>query len=166
MDIQNMKMEDILGLAVRTEILGRNFYLKFAEKITHPEVKKRILALADDEKRHQALMENLYRTMVGKEPAELPQKGVPDILRAIASLEVGDKTQVIEVIDMAIEAEATSTKFYQRGAAIATEPKLRRIFEELEKEEEGHYNYLQSEKAALSGDLYWFSISDTAALEE
>ncbi|HBZ00124.1 MAG TPA: hypothetical protein DEO84_02275 [candidate division Zixibacteria bacterium] len=166
MQIEKMTIEDILGVAVVTEIQGHRFYQNLSEKISNPVVKKRIEGLASDEARHQVMMEDLYRKIVGKEPQSLPQKGVPDIIKAIASLRVNDRTQVLGVLEMAIEAETTSAKFYQRGASIATDNKIRLIFEELEREEDGHFNYLVSERAALSGDLYWFSISDSAMMEE
>jgi rubrerythrin len=166
MDIQKMSIEEILGLALTTEIHGRQFYENLALKVSHPEVKRRIESLAGDERRHQELMENLYRTILKKEPQQLPSKGVPDILKAIASLEIDNKTQVLKVLDLAIEAEVIATKFYQRGASVAADPATRRVFEELEKEEDSHFQYLTAEKAALSGDLYWFSISDSAMMEE
>jgi rubrerythrin len=166
MDIESMNLEAILGMAVKTETLGRQFYLNLSEKIGNDDVRRKILGLADDEKRHQEIMENLYRKMLGKDPTELPAKGVPDIIRAIAALKVSDKTQVLDVLDMAIEAESIATKFYQRGAAIAADNKTRIVFEELQREEEAHYNYLVSEKNAITADYYWFSISDTAAMEE
>ena len=108
----------------------------------------------------------MFRKVLGKEPQGSASKGVPDILRAIASLKIDDRTQVLGVLDMAIEAETTSAKFYQRGASIATDSKTRKLFEDLEAEEDGHFNYLVSEKSALTGDLYWFSISDSAMMEE
>jgi rubrerythrin len=166
MQIEKMTIEDILGIAVTTEIIGNRFYQNLSEKIPNPQVKKRIEGLANDEANHRVLMEGLYRKILGKEPQELPSRGVPDIIKAIASLQVDNRTQVLGVLDMAIEAETTSAKFYQRGAAISTDNNIRAIFEELEKEEDGHYNYLVSEKAALSGDLYWFSINDSAMMEE
>ena len=166
MNIENMGMEDILGMAVATEIHGRKFYESLSEKVTNAIVKKKIKSLADDEKRHQAIMENLYRQTLGREPQSLPARGVPDIIKAIASLRVDDKTQILQVLDMAIEAEAISAKFYHRGARLTNDRAMRDVFEELEKEEDGHFNYLQSEKSALSGDLYWFSISDSAMMEE
>lgn len=166
MDIQNMTIEDILGMALATEIHGRKFYENLAAKVTHSEVKKRIASLANDERRHQELIENFYRTILKKEPQLLPAKGVPDILKAIASLQIDDKTQVLQVLDMAIEAEVTATKFYHRGATLTSDPQTRQIFEELEREEDGHFQYLVAEKAALSGDLYWFSIGDSAMMEE
>jgi rubrerythrin len=166
MQIDKMTIEEILGMAVATEYHGRKFYENLSEKVSNLAVKAKIQSLANDERRHQAMMEELYRQILGKEPQMLPAKGVPDILKAIASLRVDDKTQVLEVLNMAIDAETTSVKFYHRGASLAADIKTRKIFEELEKEEDGHFNYLVSERSALSGDLYWFSISDSAMMEE
>ena len=166
MKIEDMKIEDILGMAVKTELEAHNFYSNLATKISHADVKKKVLSLASDEMRHKNIMENLYRKTLGKEPEVLPSKGVPDILKAISSLQIGDRTQVLQVLDMAIEAEATAAKFYQHGASISTDRKMRDIFEELEREEDGHFHYLTAERSSLSGDLYWFSISDSAMMEE
>jgi rubrerythrin len=166
MQIEKMTIEEILGIAAATELQGHQFYLNLSEKVQHPAVKQKIYSLAEDEKRHLETVENLYRKVLGREPQEPPSKGVPDIIRAIAALQIDNKTQVLQVLDMAIEAETISAKFYHRGATLAADRKIREIFEELEREEDGHFNYLVSEKAALSGDLYWFSISDSAMMEE
>jgi rubrerythrin len=166
MQIEKMSIEDILGVAAATEIQGHRFYSNLSEKVQNPLVKQKVRSLADDEKRHLEIIENLYRKIFGRDPQVHPTKGVPDILRAIAALRIDDKTQVLAVLDMAIEAESISAKFYGRGAALSTDKNIREIFEELEREEDGHFNYLISEKAALSGDLYWFSISDSGMMEE
>jgi rubrerythrin len=166
MQIDKMTTEDVFGMAAATEIQGHRFYSNLQEKVQNPEVKRKIQSLADDEKRHLQMVEDLYRKTFGREPLAPASKGVPDIIRAIAALRIDNRTQVLEVLDMAIEAESISAKFYQRGASLATDRKMREIFEELEREEDGHFNYLVSEKASMSGDLYWFSISDSAMMEE
>jgi rubrerythrin len=166
MEIKDLNLEDILGLAVKTEIQGWIFYSKLSEKVTHPEVKKKIISLAEDEKRHEKIMADLYRKTLGREPKDLPEKGIPDIVGAISAMTVSDRSQLLQVLDMAIEAELVAAKFYQRGATLAADPKTRSIFEQLEKEEDGHYNFLVAEKSALSGDLYWFSMGESSMMEE
>lgn len=166
MEIEKLTIEDILGMAVRTEIQGRKFYLELSEQVTNPEVKKKIVSLADDEKRHEKIVVDFYRKILGKEPRNLPDKGVPDIVKAIGSMNLKEKTQLLELLDMAIEAELISAKFYARGARITDDSKTRKTFEELAAEEDGHYNMLVAEKSALSGDLYWFSMGDTGIMED
>ncbi len=166
MKIEDMNLEDVLGMAVKTEIQGRKFYSMLSEKVIHPVVKKKIISLAEDEKRHERIMVDLYRKTLGKEPKDLPEKGIPDIVGAISAMKVDDKSQLLQVLDMAIEAELVAARFYQRGAALTQDLKTRRIFEQLEKEEDDHYNFLVAEKAALSGDMYWFSMGESSMMEE
>ncbi len=166
MKIDGMTIEDILGMAVKTELEAHNFYKDLADKVANDHVKSKILSLAGDEMRHKRLMEEMYRKMIGKEPETLPTRGVPDILKAVASLQINDRTQVMHVLDMAMEAELAAAKFYNHGATISPDSKTRSVFEQLVHEEDGHYNYLAAEKSALTGDLYWFSINDSAMLEE
>ncbi len=165
-NIEELSLEDILGMAVKTEIQGGKFYLSLAEKVTHPEVKQKIQSLADDEKRHERVMVDLYRKTLGREPRDLPDKGIPDIVKAIAGMNINEKSQLLQVIDMAIEAELVSARFYRRGAEISEDSRTKRVFDQLEKEEDGHYNFLVAEKSALSGDLYWFSMGDSGMMEE
>jgi rubrerythrin len=166
MQIEKMTIEDILNMAAATEIQGVRFYTNLSEKVHSLPVKQKIRSLAQDEKRHLEVIEDLYRQVMGREPQAPATKGVPDIIRAIAALKIDDRTQVLQVLDMAIEGETIAAKFYHRGAALTADKKIREIFEELEREEDAHFNYLVSEKSALSGDLYWFSISDSAMMEE
>ncbi len=161
-----MTIEDVLGMAMKTEVMGRKFYLGLTEKVTHPEIKQKIQSLADDEERHEKLVHELYKSTLGREPGELPEKGVPDIVKAISDMKVDDRSKLLDVLDMAIEAERLAAKFYGRGIVLTEDNKTRAIFEELEKEEDGHYNMLIAEKAAISGDLYWFSMGDSSIMEE
>lgn len=166
MEIEDMTIEDVLGMAVKTEIQGGKFYMELSSRITHPEIKKKIISLAEDEKRHERLMVDLYRKTLGREPADLPSKGVPDIVKAISSMDITEESQLIQVLDMAIEAELISARFYKKGSTLTADPGTKKTFERLEKEEDGHYNFLVAEKSALTGDLYWFSIGDSSMMEE
>jgi len=77
MDIEKLTIEEVLGMAVKTEIQGRKFYLMLSEKVTNPEVKSKVISLAKDEERHEAMIRALYKEILGKEPDNLPEKGIP-----------------------------------------------------------------------------------------
>jgi len=166
MKFENLSLEDILGMAVKTEVQGRKFYHSLSGKVQHPEVKRKLQSLADDEIRHERIIIEMYRKTLGKEPTDLPDTGVPDIVSAITAMDISDRTQLLQVLEMAIEAELTAAKFYHQGAALTADPKTKKMFEQLEKEEDGHYNYLVAEKSALTGDLYWFTLGDSSVMEE
>jgi rubrerythrin len=166
MDIEKMDIEEVLGLAARTEIQGRKFYLELSQKVEHPEVKKKLESLAADEERHEAIVRELYKQTMGKELGEIPDKGVPDIVSAIRDMNPNKRTQLLELIDMAIGAERIAAAFYGRGVKLTDDPATRKIFEEMEAEEDGHYNMLIAEKSALLGDNYWFDIGSAGMMEE
>ena len=109
---------------------------------------------------------DLYRQILKTEPRDLPSEGIPDILDAIRTMDVTEKTELLKLLDLAMEAELLSAKFYARGAKISDDIKTRKVFDELAREEDGHYNMLAAEKSSLSGDLYWFSRSDPTIMEE
>ena len=166
MDIEKLTIEEVLGMAVKTEIQGRKFYLMLSEKVTNPEVKSKVISLAKDEERHEAMIRALYKEILGKEPDNLPEKGIPDIVAAIKSMDITEKTELLRLLDMAIEAELLAAKFYDRGAKLTSDSKTKKLFTELAAEEDGHYNMLVAEKAAISGGHYWFSAGDSAMMEE
>ncbi len=166
MNIENMTMADVLGLAVKTEIQGRKFYAELSGKVSNPAVRSKLKALADDETRHERIIIELYRKILGQMPGNLPDEGIPDIVEAISSMNVNDKSQLLQILEMAIEAELISARFYRQGSSLTADPGTKRMFERLEKEEDGHYNFLVAEKSALTGDLYWFTIGDSSIMEE
>ena len=166
MDIDKLSIEEVLGMAVKTEVQGRKFYLMLADKVTNPEVKQKVISLARDEERHEAMIRGLYKEILGKEPDNLPEKGIPDIVAAIKSMDITEKTELLRLLDMAIEAELLAAKFYDRGAKLTPDPRTKNLFIELAAEEDGHYNMLVAEKAAIAGDHYWFSSGDSSMMEE
>ena len=166
MEIEGMSVQQILTTAIGTEIWGRNFYNQLAQQVKHPEVKKKIISLAEDETRHREIVENLYRQVVGGEPPHVSSDAADEIMTAISDIKVDDKTHILDLLDKAINAEAISAKFYRQGAALVETPEAAKIFQKLENEEDGHYNYLMAERSALLGDLYWFSIPEAGMMEE
>ena len=122
--------------------------------------------MAADEERHEAIVRDLYKQTTGEELVNIPEKGVPDIVSAIKDMNPNERTQLIEFIDMAIEAERIAAAFYARGAKLTEDVAARKIFEEMEQEEDGHYNMLVAEKSALAGDDYWFDIGAAGMMEE
>jgi len=66
----------ILKSAIKGEEDGYTFYNLLAEKATNPEAKRRLENLRNDEKRHKAVLVNLYKKFVGGEIGELPPKGI------------------------------------------------------------------------------------------
>src|SRR5512138_2667141 len=58
-------VEEVLRQAIQSEVETRVYYQKLAERASTPEVRKRMLQLADDELVHRAKLERKYREAIG-----------------------------------------------------------------------------------------------------
>ena len=79
---------------------------------------------------------------------ELQKGGIimyPLFLCSIAALAVADGVLLVELVDDA---------------------KFRKLFDRLAEEEHGHFEILQAEKDAISGNYHWFSIGSSAEMED
>src|ERR1700759_1405303 len=63
-------VEEVLREAIRSEVETRVYYLKMAERAGSPEVRDRMINLADGELLHRAKLERKYRDTVGIDPPE------------------------------------------------------------------------------------------------
>jgi rubrerythrin len=156
----------LLENAIKNEVEGYSFYNQLARQIKNAEARKRLENLRDDEKRHKAILVDLYRKNVGQEIGELPKKGFGPLADAFDKGNLKKFDSEMEYIALAIETELAATKFYKEGARIADDAEFKKILEELSDEEYSHYELLMAEKQALSGNYFWFSSGDTSPMED
>ena len=57
--------EEVLRKAIQSEVESRVYYQKMAERAGSPEVRKRMLQLADGELVHRAKLERKYKEEIG-----------------------------------------------------------------------------------------------------
>jgi rubrerythrin len=77
-----------------------------------------------------------------------------------------ERTTEMEFINLAIEAELAATKYYREERELIDDPKFRKLFDRLAEEEHGHFEILQAEKEALSGNYSWFALGAGAEMED
>src|SRR6267142_3771814 len=63
-------VEEVLRQAIQSEVETRVYYQKMAEGAGSPEVRQRMLQLADGELVHRAKMERKYRETIGQMPPD------------------------------------------------------------------------------------------------
>src|SRR6266571_6729636 len=76
-------VEEVLRKAIQAEVESRVYYQKMAERAGSPEVRKRLLQLADGEIVHRAKLERRYRETVGQtapDPLPVSVEIPPDIV--------------------------------------------------------------------------------------
>jgi rubrerythrin len=160
------KGQELLKQAVKSEIDGQRFYKYLAEKAENEEAKRKLENLAKDEVRHEKALRKIYKEIYGEKLVQIPEKGVGVLSKFFENPEGREDMSEIQYIDMAIEAELAATQYYKSEAKKAPTEEFRKIYEGMAGEEYSHFELLQAEKDALSGNYYWFSFGDTSPMED
>jgi rubrerythrin len=131
--------EEVLRLAIASEASTRAFYQQLAARAATPEVRKRLLSLADDELVHRARLERRYREIIGVPPPDAPAARV-DLPADLTNLDLG------RALKMALERERDSESYYRFMAErVPADTDLGRLFVELAETEWKHKTDIQAE---------------------
>jgi rubrerythrin len=131
-------IEEVLRNAIHSEVETRVYYQRMAERAGAPEVRKRMLSLADGELVHRAKLERRYREMIGHEPPD-PVPATVDIPPEISNLDMS------KALKLALERERDSESYYRFMAERVPNTELGRLFMELAEMEWKHKTDLQAE---------------------
>jgi len=138
--------EQVLREAIQSEVETRVFYQKLAERAATPDVRKRMLALADDELIHRARMERKYREEMHQAPPD------PGPVTIELAWDVTDLTMT-QALKIALERERESESNYRFLAERVPNTPLGALFAELADIEWKHKADLQAEyDASYSAD--------------
>lgn len=159
------KLAEALKVAIKGEMDGFKFYHLLAERAANDEARRRLEGLRDDEIRHQEVLYDLYDQLIGGRPEQLPEKEINALAKVFSKGKLDSRRTELEIINLAIEAELTSMKFYQTAQKEFADPQLLALFDQLADEEHSHYQILQAEKEALGGNYHWFSMDEGAPQE-
>ena len=156
-------LKDALARAIYTEIGASNFYARMAARIENPEGRRRFEQLSLDERGHRETLAKWYERMAGE-----PFVEEADAVKAseIGDIAINDRVGAIEALDIAIDAESKARAFYLEQAHKAEEAGLRKMFEGLAEQEQGHYDLLTAERNAVVGGFYWFDMDSAGFLED
>lgn len=166
LDPKKKRIGDILKKAIKGEEDGLHFYSLLAERSTNPEARRKLERLRDDEARHKVTLTGLYRTYVGGEIGKLPARGINALRKVFAKGHLDNRKTEMDFINLAIEAELAATKYYREQKNLVDDAGFKDIFNQLADEEHGHFELLQAEKDALSGNYNWFAYGDSSPLED
>ena len=158
--------KELLKRAIKGELDGLRFYNYLADKATNADAKRKLSGLAGDEKRHEAILINLYKRLYKEEVGELPAVGINALAKFFDGTKARGKQTEMDFINLAIEAELAATNFYKEGAAAAKDGEMKKLYEDLAAEEFTHFELLQAEKDSLGGNYYWFGTDLSAPMED
>lgn len=143
--------------AIEAERAARQFYLSAVDKATNPQGKALLLQLADFEAYHeqklldlvQSLGAGRYIAYEGKEFAKPKPEG------GRAPREEANLREVVDVLNLAMDAEQKAQDRYRRLAESTADPLGKAMFERLAQEEGVHYRILSDEFYTLSNKGLW-----------
>ena len=136
-------VEEVLRKAIQSEIETRAYYQKMAERAGSPDVRKRMLQLADAELVHRAKMERKYREELGQTPPD-PLPATVDLPPDLVNLDLS------HALKHALERERDSESYFRFMAERVPDTKLGALFMELAEIEWKHKSDLQAEYDATA----------------
>ncbi len=132
---------EVLAIAIRSEIEAVKLYTRMKEKTRNPDLKAKCDFLTAQEKNHERVLTEAYRSKFPGVELRLPQKtlvpAVDDVLARDATLK--------ELFAAAMEAETKSEEFYRDLAGRTHDQSSRSILEYLASMEHSHYAILEAE---------------------
>ena len=163
-----------LEVALDNETKERKFYLKHAERTTHPLGKVMFQQIADDELEHYERLKQLHETWKKGEqwPETVPLdvKGTTvntilnGILKKIDETREGD-TDDLKAVRTAIDFEAKGVKYYAELSAMVSDPKEKKFFDLLSKIENEHYLSLKDTEEYLTDPASWYRKAEHHGLD-
>ncbi len=165
MSEEKSKVAEILRRAIKGEEDGYKFYDLLSKKATNQDAKRKLENLRDDEKRHRETLIEIFHKEIGPDVGELPDKGIGALAQVFRKGHLEERKTEMEFIDLAIEAELAATDFYHKQREAVDDQSWKKVFDQLATEEHTHFELLQAERDALSGNYYWFGYDSGAPLE-
>lgn len=167
------KGSEALKVALSTENDGLEMYEKAAENTAHPFGKKMFLSLAEDEKTHIRMIEQIAEGLGMTEALKDAREGTPrERVKTVFSEvkdEIGQRiaasTDDIEALRIAMEFEKKGYEFYEKAADEACDENEKGLFGKLAKEENEHYSVLQNTLQYLEGSGLWFCWEEQSVLD-
>jgi len=154
---------DALKIAIDTENEGLEMYQKASGKASNPLAKKMFLGLAEDEKAHLTMIEEIARGMGMSAALKVARQGTPlERMKTLFTEAKGDVTENLapsadefEAIRIAMDFEQRGYSFYEQAANEATDADQRALFDRLAQEEDEHYRILDSTRQYLQNTGEW-----------
>lgn len=140
-NIREISVETALEMALRSEIDAEKVYEKLHRMIGNFVLKEKIKFLMEEEKRHQDVIREVYSKLFQSQKIKNQEKGILPKL----SIGLNEEGSVIDLLELAVEAEQISEEFYDALSLEVENRKISEIFQYLSRMEHGHYSLLKGE---------------------
>lgn len=146
-----MDLEQLLGLAIHSEIKAAENYEKAAHKTSIFLLKEKFMFLKNEEIGHRQLLERLYATKFPGKKIDTPQ----NITKPFKDFIISDDMQLSEILENAMHNERAASNFYKELETKLDTDQEKSMARYLASMEESHYYLLKSElEIAHNFELY------------
>ena len=148
-----------IEIAIKMETDAINFYKEASKKANHSVGKKMFLTIAEDEKRHLDMLNQILRGLDIKIKDVSPMKNIKTVFEEMKDEmmhKVEATTDELEAFKIAMKMEKEGIEFYKKAASGAKTDKDKSLFERLIKEEQQHYDIFANTYFFLSDTGNWF----------
>ncbi|MCS7203140.1 MAG: ferritin family protein [Thermodesulfovibrio sp.] len=155
-------------IALKMETEAVKFYTEASEKVKHPVGKRMFLSIAEDEKNHIKMIEELLKGLDLTLREANPIKTVKTIfeeLRDKLMERVKAEEDELEAFRIAMDMEREGVEFYKKILDEVNTEKERKLFERLIYEEEQHYKIFSETYSFLSDTGNWFMWKEFSIVE-
>ncbi|ASJ13893.1 ferritin family protein [Thermococcus radiotolerans] len=152
--VKDFSLEELLGMAIKSEIGARKFYESLAERIEIETLKEKIEWLAGEESRHEALLRKMYASMFPGKEIVYPAEHIGPELKPVAR-ELQGVQDIVDLIRWAMRAEEIAAHFYEEIEKMVDSEDRKRLMRYLSDMEKGHYYTLRAEyELLLDWEMY------------
>jgi rubrerythrin len=166
---------DMLSAALNMEEKGKAFYEKAVTTCRNPQCKEIFFALMKDEVVHTGRIKQIHDTLTSKkcwtrdwESIKAHSNGLEMLFKNLVAGERGKikaETTDLEAVDIGLDLESASIKFYQGHRAKASDPIESAFLDQMILEEKGHWNALKDTRYYLTDPQGWFMEKERAGLD-
>jgi rubrerythrin len=158
-DKTNRQMEELLVEALNSEVKAKEFYENAATKAQSQAGKNLFKELAEFEQNHYERIKKIIESLNQERKMNNYECGldIPKIRSEIEGEFEANKNEIIDVINLAIEAEKNAQERYKKIAQMIDDEKGKNIFNDFAREERNHQKILEDELYQLSnkGTIIW-----------
>lgn len=155
-------------IALKMETDAVKFYTEAAEKVSHPVGKKMFLTVAEDEKNHIKMLEEVLKGLELTIREAHPIKTVKTIFEEMKD-KMMDRVKALsdelEAFRIAMNMEKEGIEFYKKVINEVTTEKEKKLFERLIYEEEQHHKIFAETYNFLNDTGNWFMWKEFSIVE-
>lgn len=159
---------DALEIAAKMETDAISFYTEAERKTRHPAGKKMFQTIAEDEKRHLKMLQQMVKGLQITHKDVSPVKNVKTVFEAMKN-EMMRRVEVtgdeLEAFKIAMQMEKEGVEFYKQTLKGAQKDKERALMERLIGEEQQHYELFSNTYQFLSDTGNWFMWEERSIVE-